>query len=285
MGTKSPRGWPALPDRGQSKMSSPPRRAPSSPSPASERIACLDDGARDLVVALGWGDRIVPVPMRTSLERAPAADPARVDLQVSDAVAEGLPIVEAAIPDDATLVVTTKGGHVRLGPTRAEVWELDVSSLGALLAILDGRPLGDALRGRLGLIEPAPSRRVVALSWGDPPYGVHGAACDAIELAGGQVAFRGCAPIDGHALVDADPDVMLYLPCDYTLDEAEAEAHRIVNRVEAQRIAAVRRGDVWALDPALLRSSPSRAVELVEVARQVLCGISGPRARRVHGAP
>jgi iron complex transport system substrate-binding protein len=137
------------------------------------------------------------------------------------------------------------------------------------------------LRARLAMIvravEGAPRRRVLALEWGDPPFSGGHWVPELIALAGGEEvigrAGEASRCIDGRAILAADPELILYLPCGYSLDQAVTEAREVLRRPEAQAVPATRRGDVWALDANRLFS---RCTTELARAVEVLAGILHP---------
>jgi iron complex transport system substrate-binding protein len=160
------------------------------------------------------------------------------------------------------------------------VLQQDPSSLAEVLA--DLTRLGEAagvedhaaavraeLEERLAAVRAAvagaPTPRVVALEWLDPPFvGGHWIP-EMIELAGGvDVAGpRGAKSpeVPWGRLEGLDPDVIVVMPCGWYVEEsrAQAEEHR-------ERIAALGAARVFAVDAASTYSRPGpRLVDGVEL--------------------
>jgi iron complex transport system substrate-binding protein len=164
------------------------------------------------------------------------------------------------------------------GPPR--VLQQDPSSLAEVLADLTrlGAAAGveahaaavrDELEERLAAVRAAvagaPTQRVVALEWLDPPFvGGHWMP-EMVELAGGvDVAGpRGAKSpeVPWERLEGLEPDVVVVMPCGWYVEEsrAQAEEHR-------ERIAALGASRVFAVDAASTYSRPGpRLVDGVEL--------------------
>jgi iron complex transport system substrate-binding protein len=164
------------------------------------------------------------------------------------------------------------------GPPR--VVQQDPSSLGEVLADITrlGEATGIEARAaevRLGLEERlaavraavagAPTPRVIALEWLDPPFvGGHWipemiALAGGVDVAGPSGAKSPEVPWD--QLAGLDSDVVVVMPCGWYVDEsrAQAEEHR-------ERIAALGAPRVFAVDAASTYSRPGpRLVDGVEL--------------------
>jgi iron complex transport system substrate-binding protein len=164
------------------------------------------------------------------------------------------------------------------GPPR--VLQQDPSSLAEVLADLtrlgEAAGVGDRaaevraeLEKRLAAVRAAvagaPTPRVIALEWLDPPFvGGHWMP-EMVEMAGGvEVAGpRGAKSpeVPWEQLEGLDPDVIVVMPCGWYVEEsrAQAEAHR-------DRIAALGAARVFAVDAASTYSRPGpRLVDGVEL--------------------
>jgi iron complex transport system substrate-binding protein len=170
-------------------------------------------------------------------------------------------------------------------PTRPRVLQQDPSSLGEVLedivrlgeaAGIEARALAlrDELEARLAAVRAAvsgaPTPRVIALEWLDPPFvGGHWIP-EMVALAGG-VDVAGPAgakspEVDWEALEAFDPDLVVVMPCGMYAEESrrEAETHR--GRIES--LGAER---VFAVDAASIYSRPGpRLVEGTELLAHLL---------------
>jgi iron complex transport system substrate-binding protein len=132
-----------------------------------------------------------------------------------------------------------------------------------------------SLQTRLGSVERAVAGRVrlrvLTLEWTDPPFvGGHWVP-EIIECAGGIDVLGQTGELSRRVAWDeissSDPDVVLLLPCGYSLQEVAAQARDLLQRPEYSRLRAVRDGSVWATDATRLfsRCTPAsaRAVEVI----------------------
>jgi iron complex transport system substrate-binding protein len=233
--------------------------------------------------------------------------PAEIDIQVSEAVATGMSLYElnaaqlkALRPDivisqDVCGVCAVDEAAVSGSlPDFAQLVTLKATSLEGLYDDLEriGEATGtqcwsreaaqavkdriEAVRQRTGSLRP---RRVLALEWGDPPYlGGHWVP-QLIEAAGAvHVLGRATEPsrrATWEAIAEADPDMIVFMPCGYTLDQAVDEARRLIQRPEVASLRAVRDGQFWATNATALFS---RLTPRAAVAVETLAGIFHPEA-------
>jgi iron complex transport system substrate-binding protein len=156
----------------------------------------------------------------------------------------------------------------------AEVLE-DVSRLGAAIGIEErAAQLRAELERRLAAVRAAvagaPTPRVIALEWLDPPFvGGHWIP-EMIELAGGKdlvgTAGAKSVEVEWGRLAGLDPDLVVVMPCGWYLDDSRAQAleHR-------ERIAALGAARVFAVDAASTYSRPGpRLVDGTELLAHLL---------------
>jgi iron complex transport system substrate-binding protein len=229
-----------------------------------------------------------------------ATSAAQVDGAVTALVASGGPLyrldedaISALQPDlilaqDLCRVCAVPSGDVtaaldRLG-CRATVVSLDPSTLDDVLAAVTavaraaglnggGREVADALVARVAQVRAVTSgaerRRVLELEWSDPAYlGGHWVP-EMVEAAGGQVllarAGRPSMRVTWDDIGRARPDVVVFAPCGYDLDQAVAEGPDVLTRPELAD------AEVWALDGSAYFSRPGpRVVDGVELLASVL---------------
>jgi len=117
--------------------------------------------------------------------------------------------------------------------------------------------------------------RVLALEWSDPPFlGGHWVP-ELIGLAGGDHVLSGPGEASRRSswaeIAAADPDVIVFMPCGYTLPEAVTEARTLLERKpEFTHLRAVREGRLWITDATRLFS---RCTPVSVRATEVLAGI------------
>jgi iron complex transport system substrate-binding protein len=133
-----------------------------------------------------------------------------------------------------------------------------VASLQARLAAV-----GDRVAGR-------PKPKVVAIEWLDPIWPAGHWVPEQISLAGGipllATAGEHTRPIPWQAVLDAQPDVLLLLPCGFPPSRTEAGLDVLTDRPGWTDIPAVQTGAVFVVDgPAYFNRPGPRVVDGVEI--------------------
>jgi iron complex transport system substrate-binding protein len=136
------------------------------------------------------------------------------------------------------------------------------------------------LQGRLQAIRVTASRAlyeptVAAIEWIDPLMAGGNWMPELIEAAGGESLFatpRQHSPwLDWSALAAADPDVILLLPCGFTIAQSLADLPLLRARPEWAGLSAVRRGQVYVIDGHHYFNRPGpRLVESAEMIAEIL---------------
>lgn len=230
----------------------------------------------------------------------PGATPAEVDELVSTSLAGGDPIYrldEVAVRDlrpdivltqDLCAVCAVPSGHVNealdvLG-CRAEVVSLDPSTLDHVIECLVtvGKATGtqehaervaEELRRRLRAVQDAvpdePRPRTFALEWSDPPFNGGHWVPSMIDLAGGDPVLGSAGTpsvrVRWEDIAAAAPEVVVFMPCGYDLDQAAAEGQALLDRPELEAAA------IYAVDASSYFSRPGpRLVDGVEILASVL---------------
>jgi iron complex transport system substrate-binding protein len=136
------------------------------------------------------------------------------------------------------------------------------------------RELADSLRARVDAVRRTslrlPSIRVLAVEWSDPPFAGGHWVPDMIEVAGGTnlVTAKGepSRRMTWREAADATPEVVVFMPCGYYLEEAEEEAHRLYDSPDFAATPAAREGAVYAVDASAYFSRPGpRIVDGLEI--------------------
>ena len=131
----------------------------------------------------------------------------------------------------------------------------------------------DSLACRVGTLPDRP--RVAVIEWLDPPMAAGNWVPEMVRLAGG-VDVLGKADDHSHWITwddvaAADPDVVILVPCGFTLDRVVAEAHSAAVRPHLEKLRACREGKVFAIDGHHLFNRPGpRLVDSLEVLAEVL---------------
>jgi iron complex transport system substrate-binding protein len=167
----------------------------------------------------------------------------------------------------------------------AKVLSLDPNTLDEVIEsiVLAGRMLqredrareaADSLRARVDTVRRTslrlPSIRVLAVEWSDPPFAGGHWVPDMIEVAGGTnvVTAKGepSRRMTWREARDATPEVVVFMPCGYYLEEAEEEAHRLYDNPDFAATPAAREGAVFAVDASAYFSRPGpRIVDGLEI--------------------
>jgi len=162
----------------------------------------------------------------------------------------------------------------------ADVWG-DMRKVGeALGAEAAAERAVAGLQGRLATIRAAADRaayrpRVAAIEWIDPLMAGGNWMPELIEAAGGDSLFATPGQhspwLDWAALAAADPDVILLLPCGFTIDQSLADVPLLAARPEWAGLSAVRRGQVYVIDGHHYFNRPGpRLVESAEMIAEIL---------------
>ena len=173
---------------------------------------------------------------------------------------------------------------------RPEILSLNPTSLGGVLddAVRVGEAVGRgnetrakvaALRERLAGVEGAvaglPRPRVGCIEWLDPPFSAGHWVPEMVALAGGKELFAGpgerSVRLTWEAVFEADPDVLVLMPCGFDAGRAAREACALPGLPGWSDLRAVGEGRVWVVDANSFFSRPApRLVEGVEILARIL---------------
>lgn len=151
------------------------------------------------------------------------------------------------------------------------------------------RLVGD-LQARLNRVQAAvsgrPCPRVFALEWLDPPFAAGHWVPEMIALAGGEEVLGRAGEksfrVTWGQIVDAQPDVILLIPCGYPAQAAQREFADLPKPAGWESIRAVRSGRVHALDANSCFSRPGpRVVEGIESLAKLLHAVEAEDVARV----
>lgn len=242
----------------------------------------------------------------TGTALTPGQTSEQIDAQVSALVAAGEPVytldseqIREIAPDlilaqDLCAVCAVPSGAVEdaldvLGCT-ANVVSLDPSSLDEVIGCVgivgaaanrdaDAAAVMAALRARIAAVRTAvagaPRPRVLALEWADPPFNAGHWVPDMISAAGGESILTepGATSVrlTWAAIEQAAPEIVLFMPCGYSLDQSIAEGRELMSRPELAGVS-----QFWALagDAYFSRPGP-RVVDGVEALGAILHPESG----------
>jgi iron complex transport system substrate-binding protein len=164
---------------------------------------------------------------------------------------------------------------VTLNPTALEDVFIDIKRMGT---ITNQEETADRwltnLRHRVANVRArvasAPLRRVVCLEWLEPIYIAGHWVPELVKLAGGvdilAISGRKSAVIAWEQVVQASPDVIILMPCGFSIDQTLREMDRVTRQNGWHDLPAVRRGEVYAVDgPAFFNRPGPRLVDGAEL--------------------
>ncbi len=162
--------------------------------------------------------------------------------------------------------------------TLGEVWA-DIERVGRALKV-PSEPAIAALKQRVDAcqqqVQRLPSRPTVAcIEWIEPLMAAGNWIPELVELAGGRSLF---GAIGQHApwlkwddLIQADPDVIILMPCGFDLARTWDEAVLLTQHPQWQTLAAVKSGRVYATDGNQYFNRPGpRLVDSLEILAEIL---------------
>jgi iron complex transport system substrate-binding protein len=115
-----------------------------------------------------------------------------------------------------------------------------------------------------------PSIRTLCLEWSDPPFvGGHWIP-EMVGIAGGTNLLNepknASRTVTWKEVADAGPEVIVFMPCGYYLDDAEAQADRLFRQPDFAGTPAARGNAVFAVDASSYFSRPGpRIVDGLEI--------------------
>jgi iron complex transport system substrate-binding protein len=136
------------------------------------------------------------------------------------------------------------------------------------------------LRQRIDAIgartKSAPRRpRVFAMEWLDPPFTAGHWVPEMVRLAGGRgdLAHEGqpSSQIPWARVAEYDPEIVVLMPCGFTLERTLEEAARIDLPGEWSRLSAVRSGEIYAVNGSAYFNRPGpRIVDGLEILAEII---------------
>jgi iron complex transport system substrate-binding protein len=170
---------------------------------------------------------------------------------------------------------------VSLEPSSLE----DVYATIAFLGQVCGRERGaaalfDGLRARetvLRNVQPDVRPNVLVLEWTDPPMSGGHWTPDLVELAGGTplLAHPGAnsQTLTWAEIAQADPDVIVVVPCGFDLPRAQAAADELTTNATWNALRAVRAGRVCVMDGSAYVNRPGpRLIDSAERMARLMLG-------------
>jgi len=243
-----------------------------------------------------------PVVSRSALPQGRPLGAREIDDAVRGKLDEGQPLYildtdllrreqpDVVLTQDLCRVCAVPTGQVqqaldKLGLPDAKVVSLDPNTLDEVIAQIDvvgklldradqAAELTSGLRGRIAKVREVairlPQLNVFCLEWADPLFAAGHWVPEMVEAAAGTNLLSekgGPSPVVTHREVrDANPEVIVFMPCGYYLEEAEEEAAAVFDHPELRETPAVRNGNVFAVDATSYFSRPGpRIVDGLEI--------------------
>jgi iron complex transport system substrate-binding protein len=243
-----------------------------------------------------------PVVVKSALPQGRPLSSREIDEEVRDRMDLQEPIyvlekelIQQLQPDviltqDLCRVCAVPSGQVQealeeIGVRNAKVLSLDPHTFDEVLAGIRavGTTLGraeradeivGALRARVEAVRAKavrlPSIRVLCQEWLDPPFAAGHWIPDMVETVGGVNLLtekeHPSRVVTWREIRDANPEVVVFMPCGYYLEEAEGEAAQLYRNAEFVETPAAREGTVFAVDATSFFSRPGpRIVDGLEI--------------------
>lgn len=203
------------------------------------------------------------------------------DLILTQSQCEVCAVSERDLEDALADWLGTPPAVLSLSPERlADVWD-DVTRVGEAM---DGRDnaagVAEELRARAARIETSTTDltdrpRVACIEWIEPLMAAGNWVPELVEMAGGANLFGEAGEhspwMAMEDLVEADPDVMVVMPCGFDIDRTRSEMGALVAHPDWSAIKAVRDGRVYLADGMQYFSRPGpRLVESLEILAEMI---------------
>ena len=197
---------------------------------------------------------------------------------------------DVILTQDLCRVCAVPSGQVQraldeLGVADAKVLSLDPHTLEDVIGQLEvvgrvldreeiGRELAEVLRARVARVKAIAARLptigVFALDWSDPPFVAGHWIPEMVEAAGGVNILNGkgepSRSLTWREIRDAAPEVVVFMPCGYYLEEAEEAGERLFDHPDFADTLAARNRNVFAVDATSFFSRPGpRIVDGLEI--------------------
>jgi iron complex transport system substrate-binding protein len=243
-----------------------------------------------------------PVVSRSALPQGRPLSAGEIDGAVRERLQVGQPLYvldkellrreqpDVILTQDLCRVCAVPSGQVKealeeLGLPDAQVLSLDPHSLeevfGTIEAVGDlldrskeAAAITSALRARVARVKEiamrVPTIRVLALEWSNPPFvGGHWIP-EMVEAVGAMNLLnekeQPSREVAWHEVAEANPEVIVFMPCGYYLEEAEEEGARLFDLPYFAETPAARNGNAFAVDATSYFSRPGpRLIDGLEI--------------------
>ncbi|HRC45424.1 MAG TPA: cobalamin-binding protein [Nitrospira sp.] len=205
---------------------------------------------------------------------------ARPDLIIAQALCDVCAITPSQL-ERVVLALSPPPRLLTLSPGRLDDILRDIETIGTAIGREEaGTQLSAALRDRLDIVRAtvdaqATRPRVACLEWLSPLYTAGHWVPDMVAAAGGidVLAQAGAASrtMDWDTLAASEPDVIVLMPCGFTVPRTRAELASMTEHPQWQHLPAVQRGEVYLVDALSYFSRPGpRLIDGVEQLAAIL---------------
>ncbi|MDJ0557452.1 MAG: cobalamin-binding protein [Microcoleaceae cyanobacterium MO_207.B10] len=162
----------------------------------------------------------------------------------------------------------------------AEVWA-DISQVASSLGV-DGSEVISQLKKRVvACVEKTQYLpddaigNVACIEWSEPLMAAGNWIPELVKLAGGNCLFgvvgKHSPWLKWEELLEANPEVIIFMPCGFDLERTRADSLQLINRPEWQDLSAVKSGKVYVTDGNSYFNRPGpRLADSVEILAEIL---------------
>ncbi len=203
------------------------------------------------------------------------------DVIITQSQCEVCAVSLADVEEAASQLISSQPQVVALEPNSLDdVWA-DIERVAAALGDgWRGTALVEQLRGRMENIAQEASRlderpTVACIEWIEPLMAAGNWMPTLVEMAGGENLFGQAGQhspwLEWEALVEANPEVIVVLPCGYDMETTEREMASLIGRDGWSNLRAVQAGKVFVTDGNQYFNRPGpRLAESLEILAEIL---------------
>jgi iron complex transport system substrate-binding protein len=190
------------------------------------------------------------------------------------------------LADVESAVATLTQSHPRILSLQPNVLDDVWQDIRQVAAALDTSPdpLLEALQGRVEACRRTiPDRdrpSVACIEWIEPLMAAGNWVPELVAIAGGRSCFGTVGQhspwMEWDALVDADPDIIIMMPCGFDMERTRQELHLLTERSQWSQLRAVQNQQVYVVDGNQYFNRPGpRLVDSLEILVELLQGDRG----------
>jgi len=193
-------------------------------------------------------------------------------------------VCAVSVADVETAVAKLTNSHpqiISLQPQHlADVWT-DIQKVGKTLNVATESVI-ENLEARVKICEQKTQSltsedcpKVLCIEWTDPLMIAANWIPEMVKIAGGEPLFsvvgQPSPQINWESIINANPDIIIFMPCGFNLDRTRQEAMPLAQKPEWQNLHAVQSGRVYITDGNAYFNRPGpRLAESVEILADIL---------------